>query len=36
MGRLRVQFAPSFRRDLKRLDRKHVDDAPLEEVSALM
>ena len=28
----RSQFIPSFRRDLKRLDKKHVDDAPLAEV----
>lgn len=36
MGRLRAQFTPSFRRDLKKLDKKHVDDAPLEEVIALI
>lgn len=36
MGRLRAQFSPTFKRDLKRLDRKHVDDAPLAEVIDLI
>lgn len=36
MGRLNAQFSPTFKRDLKRLDRKHVDDAPLAEVIDLI
>lgn len=36
MGRLQAQFSPSFRRDLKRLDKKHIDDAPLAEVIDLI
>lgn len=36
MGRLKAQFAPTFKRDLKRLDKKHVDDAPLAEVIDLI
>lgn len=36
MGRLKAQFSPSFRRDLKRLDKKHIDDAPLAEVIDLI
>ncbi len=36
MGRLRAQFSPTFKRDLKRLDKKHVDDAPLAEVIDLI
>lgn len=36
MGRLRAQFTPSFKRDLKKLDRKHIDDAPLAEVIDLI
>ena len=36
MGRLQAQFTPSFRRDLKKLDKKHVDDAPLAEVIDLI
>lgn len=36
MARLSAQFAPSFKRDLKRLDKKHIDDAPLEEVINLI
>lgn len=36
MTRLKAQFAPSFRRDLKKLDKKHVDDAPLREVIGLI
>ena len=36
MARLKAQFAPSFRRDLKRLDKKHIDDAPLAEVIDLI
>lgn len=36
MARLRAQFSPSFRRDLKRLDKKHIDDAPLAEVIDLI
>lgn len=29
MGKLKAQFTPSFKRDLKRLDKKHIDDTPL-------
>ncbi len=36
MGRLKAQFAPAFKRDLKRLDKKHLDDKPLEEVIDLI
>lgn len=36
MSRLRAQFTPSFRRDIKKLDRKHVDDAPLAEIIDLI
>lgn len=34
--RLTAKFTPAFTRDLKRLDRRHVDDAPLREVIALI
>lgn len=34
--RLTAKFTPAFVRDLKRLDRKHVDDAPLREVIELI
>lgn len=36
MGRLKAQFSPTFQRDLKILDKKHVDDAPLAEVIDLI
>lgn len=36
MARLKAQFAPSFRRDLKKFDKKHIDDAPLAEVIDLI
>lgn len=36
MARLEAQFSPSFARDIKRLDKKHVDDAPLAEVIDLI
>lgn len=36
MARLQAQFSPTFRRDLKRLDKKHVSDAPLAEVIDLI
>lgn len=36
VGRLEVQFTPSFQRDLKRLRKRHVDDAPLAEVIDLI
>ena len=36
MARLEAQFSQAFRRDLKRLDRRHVDDAPLAEVIDLI
>ena len=36
MAKLQAQFSPSFQRDLKRLDKKHVDDAPLAEVIDLI
>lgn len=36
MGRLNVQFSPTFQRDLKRLDKKNIDDAPLAEVIDLI
>lgn len=36
MGRLRADFTPAFARDLKRLARRHVDDAPLAEVIELI
>ena len=36
MGRLEAQFTQAFKRDVKRLDKKHVDDAPLAEVIDLI
>lgn len=36
MGKLEAQFSPTFRRDLKRLDKQHIDDAPLAEVIDLI
>lgn len=33
---LTAKFDARFARDLKRLDRKHVDDAPLEKVISLI
>lgn len=36
MGRLEAQFSPTFKRDLKRLDKRHVDDTPLAEVIDLI
>ena len=36
MGKLRAQFSPTFKRDLKRLDRKHIDDKPLAQVIDLI
>ena len=36
MGRLEAQFTQAFKRDVKRLDKKHVDDAPLSEVIDLI
>lgn len=36
MSRLVAQFTPSFRRDLKKLDKKHIDDEPLERVIDLI
>ena len=36
MGMLRAQYTPSFKRDVKRLAKKHVDDAPLAEVIDLI
>ncbi|WP_173368168.1 type II toxin-antitoxin system YafQ family toxin [Parafannyhessea umbonata] len=36
MARLEAQFTPTFKRDLKRLDKRHVDDGPLEEVIDLI
>ena len=36
MARLEPDFTPAFSRDVKRLDRRHVDFAPLEEVIELV
>lgn len=36
MGRLNIQFSPAFTRDVKKLRRKHVDDAPLAQVMDLI
>lgn len=36
MGRLKAQFLTTFKRDIKRLDKKHIDDAPLTEVIDLI
>lgn len=36
MARLEAQFSPSFKRDLKRLDKKHISDTPLAEVIDLI
>lgn len=36
MARLKAQFTPTFKRDLKRLDKRHVDDKPLAEVIDLI
>ena len=36
MSALELKFTPSFARDIKRLDKKHVDTAPLEEVLDLI
>ena len=36
MARLEPDFAPAFSRDVKRLDRRHVDLVPLEEVIELV
>ncbi len=36
MGRLQARFSPTFQRDLKRLDKRHVDDAPLAEAIDLI
>ena len=36
MARLQPDFTPAFSRDVKRLDRRHVDLAPLEEVIELV
>lgn len=34
--RLKAYFTPAFRRDLKKLDKRHVDDQPLREVLELI
>ena len=36
MGRLQARFSPTFQRDLKRLEKRHVDDAPLAEAIDLI
>lgn len=36
MARLRAQFSPTFKRDVKRLKKKHIDDTPLAEVIDLI
>lgn len=36
MGKLEAHFAPQFKKDVKRLVKKHVDDAPLAEVIDLI
>ena len=36
MARLQPDFTPAFSRDVKRLNRRHVDLAPLEEVIELV
>lgn len=34
--RLKAYFMPAFRRDLEKLDKRHVDDRPLREVLVLI
>ncbi len=34
--RLKAYFTPAFRRDLEKLDKRHVDDRPLREVLVLI
>lgn len=36
MGRLEPDLTPTFKRDIKRLDRKHVDTKPLVDVMELV
>ena len=36
MPKLKAQFTPTFKRDIKRLAKKHVDTTPLEEVIDLI
>jgi mRNA interferase YafQ len=36
MARLQPDFTPAFSRDVKRLNKRHVDLAPLEEVIELV
>jgi mRNA interferase YafQ len=36
MSRLKAQFSPAFKRDIKRLDKKHINDAPLAQVIDLI
>ncbi|EPD77974.1 hypothetical protein HMPREF1527_00276 [Atopobium sp. oral taxon 199 str. F0494] len=36
MGQLKIEFTTSFKRDIKRLDRKHIDDCPLRVVIDLI
>ncbi len=36
MTRLKPDITPAFSKDVKRLDKKHVDDAPLLEVIELV
>lgn len=36
MGKLKIQFTSSFKRDVKRLDKKHISDYPLKVVMNLI
>ncbi|MBS6969600.1 MULTISPECIES: type II toxin-antitoxin system YafQ family toxin [Eggerthella] len=36
MALLKAEFTPAFKRDLKKLDKRHVDDAPLADVIDLI
>ena len=36
MGRLEPDYTPAFSRDVKRLDKRHIDFTPLEEVIELV
>lgn len=36
MTRLKAEFSPAFKRDVKRLDKRHIDDVPLAQVIDLI
>ncbi len=36
MAKLKAEFSPTFRRDLKKLDKQHIDDTPLAQVIDLI